>query len=268
MITENLTPEQIKRAKKLASDPLGQQLAKFPLRFASSVLIGQKNRRRIYTPEVNNGTVTLIDFGNGPIAITCSHVIDEYRKRQQSNENTSFQIGCLELDPLRSLIDQNAELDLATIDLNNLDLSKIHNGGEFGSCLFAPSAWPPDDVAEGDFVAFGGFPGALRKRSSDLEFIFPSHSSVCPVASVNDDHFVIQFRSGYWVGLSGYAVTEDLEVLHELGGLSGGPVFIHRGLYFELVGIIQEFSQALDLTYARKASLIGMDGRINPSGAP
>src|SRR5262249_21120154 len=126
MIPENLTPEEIKKAKKLTSNQLGQQLAMFPLRFAASVLIGEKDGRRIYTSRVNNGTVTLIDFGNGPIAVTCFHVIDEYRKRQLGNKNTSFQIGSLKLDPLRSLIDENAELDLATIDLGNHEISKIH----------------------------------------------------------------------------------------------------------------------------------------------
>jgi hypothetical protein len=262
MITENLTPKQIKRAKELASGPLGQQLAKYPLRFAAAVLISERPNIEHCTPKVNNGTVTLINFGNGPIAITCSHVIDGYRKRQQYNKNTTFQIGCLEIDPLRNLIDENAELDLATIDLKNHDLSKIHSGGEIGSCFLRPVAWPPNDIAEGDYVTFGGFPGTWSKQSLEFEFVFPSFSSLCPVASVNEDYFVIQFERGYWVETSDYTATENWKDLHELGGLSGGPVFIHRSLHFELVGIIQEFSKSFDLTRVRKSKFIGEDGCI------
>ena len=169
MIEENLTAEEIKSAKKLATHPLGQQIATFALRFTAAALIGELDARGIFTPEVNNGSVTLVDFDNGPIGITCFHVVEEYRRRRQSNSRTSFQIGSLRLDPLRSLIDENAELDLVTIGLGNHDLSRISCGSEFGARFFRPPLWPPKDIAEGDYVVFGGYPGALRKARVGVE---------------------------------------------------------------------------------------------------
>jgi len=57
MITERLTQEEIRTANRLASKPLGHELAKFPLRFAASVLIGEKASGCVYTPKGNNGSV-------------------------------------------------------------------------------------------------------------------------------------------------------------------------------------------------------------------
>jgi hypothetical protein len=263
MDQEELNSEQIKKAKELATGPLGQQLSKYPLRFAAAVLIGEKNKG-IYEPTVNNGTVSLVDFGNGPIAITCSHVLDEYRKRLQGNESTFFHIGSLELDPLSSLIDESEDLDLATIDLSNENLNEIHEGGEIGSCMVQPPIWPPGNITEGDYVAFGGFPGLWKERPLDTELVFPSFSSgACRVAAVGSNYFVVQFEREYWVQSFAYDQREDL---YDLGGLSGGPVFINRDLYFDFIGIIYQFSPAFDLMRIRPSRLIRKDGCIIKDG--
>ena len=67
-----------------AAGPLGQELAKFPLLFSAAVVFGNSPARDRPT-NINTATATLVNFGNGPICITCYHVIEEYRKKVADN---------------------------------------------------------------------------------------------------------------------------------------------------------------------------------------
>jgi hypothetical protein len=51
--------------------------------------------------------------------------------------------------------------------------------------------------------------------------------------------------------------------LKELGGLSGGPAFVDRGLHFEFAGIIYQHSPEFDILLLRPAGLIQADGSIS-----
>jgi hypothetical protein len=259
----NLDPKLVEKAKQEAAGPLGKEMTKFPLLFATAVsfkdLTGVNS---VHT--VNNGTVTLVDLGSGQMAITCSHVLDEYRKRLKDNDNFVFRIGNTVLNPLEYLIDESPELDLATIDLSEINIKEISLGKEIGTSFFRPEAWPPDDVNEGDFISFGGFPGKWKEQVSSGDLMFDSFSSgATEISSINDEYFICQFEREYWV--------ESLDIkngkeLHELGGLSGGPVFLIRDnngiTYYEFVGIIYQFSTDYDLLYIRKAKFINKDGSI------
>ena len=153
---------------------------------------------------------------------------------------------------------------MATIDLSEINIKEISLGKEIGTSFFRPETWPPDDVNEGDFISFGGFPGKWKEQVSSGDLMFDSFSSgATEISSINDEYFICQFEREYWV--------ESLDLkngkeLHELGGLSGGPVFLIRDnngiTYYEFVGIIYQFSTDYDLLYIRKAKFINKDGSI------
>jgi hypothetical protein len=254
----NFDPMLAEKAKKLASGPLGKEMAKFPLRFAVSVFFGQKPNTS-FVPKISNGTATLVDFGHGPIAITCHHVLDAYRKKLSENNQIIFQIGNLKINPLNKIIDEHKELDLATINLNGENIRGIGDGSDIASHFYHPVSWPPQSIKQGDFVAFGGFPGRWRVQPSTSEIIFDSFSSgACPVASVREDVITCQFEREYWVYSFNLRPDEDLR---ELGGLSGAPVFILKKIHYELIGIVYEFS-SFDLMFIRPAKYIREDGII------
>lgn len=264
---DSLDPEMVRRAKELAAAPLVREMAKLPLRYAKAAFIAEPPVTDS-EPIVNHGTVSLIDFGDGPIAVTCSHVLDKYRQRLKENQQTIFQIGNLRLDPLEVIIDESQTLDLVTIDLREEKVDEIADGGEIGSCFFRPRSWPPRNIVAGDSVAFGGFPRVLRRQASPDMFDFGTFSiSGPPVTLVRDDYFVCQFEREYWEELQGpYLPLYDIENgkdLHDLGGLSGGPVFILTDVYWELVGIIYQFSPEFDLLYARPTRFISESGSIS-----
>lgn len=247
------------KAKKLASGPLGKEMAKFPLKFASAIFFGQKPNTSLIS-NLNNGTATLVNFGRRPIAITCFHVLDAYRKRLNEDSQIIFQLGNLKIDPLPKIIDECENLDLVTIDLSGENIKEIGDGGDIASCFFRPISWPPKRISKGSFVSFGGFPGCWRLQPSKKEVMFDSFSSgACAIASVREDIIICQFERGYWVNSFNLRPGEDL---HELGGLSGAPVFTLRDLYYELVGIVYEFSTEFDLMYVRPTKFLREDGTI------
>jgi hypothetical protein len=255
---EKLDPKLVKRAKEAAAGPLGQEMSKFPLRFATAAFFGDRPKKG-RLQKVNNGTVTLLNLDGRRIALTCSHVLEGYRKIY-GTPNTNFQIGDLELNPLDRIIDESSDLDLVTLDLEGLSLREFSNDEGIGTHFFDPVRWPPDRIKQGDFVAFGGFPGLWRQNLSWRELLFDSWSSgATEVTSVSEDHFVCQFEREFWVASLNLHGLEGLE-LRKLGGLSGSPVFIHRSIYWELVGVVYEFSESFDLMYARPTSLLRKDG--------
>lgn len=253
--------EDILKSKQLASGPLGEKLSKFPLLFAKAILFGQRPSKS-RPSEIRNGTISLVDLGNGPIGITCAHVISGYSELAKLYDNLVFQIGSIELNPLEQLIDQNDRLDLATIRFTEAQIKSITSDGEIGSCVFKPNSWPPERVKEGEFVAFGGFPGSLRTVESFDEYVFRSWSSgASKISSVSDGQFVSAFEREMWVKSFG---TEDHSNMINLGGLSGCPAFVNRGLYSDFVGIVCQYHESYDAMFFASATSLRADGTIIP----
>jgi hypothetical protein len=256
---ENDHPK-IQEAKRQAISPsLGRMLGQFPILFARAVIFG-KQRSQNQAGSIKNGTSTIVDFGTGPIAVTCAHVLAAYRGLRESGENVYFQVGNVRLEPDAQLIDENAEMDLATISLSVKQAEKLQSDGVPGSSIFHPTGWPSPPVKVGDTVALGGFPGSWREKVAIDELHFDSYSiGATAVSSVGQDRFACQFERDRWLWSSS---KHSLEDVRDLGGLSGGPVFAIRGLHYDLVGIISEFSEAFDILFLKPAHLIAADGII------
>lgn len=251
---------EIESARKLAAGPLGQKLAEFPMLFAKAVFFGRRPKS-CQPAEVSNGTVTLANLGGQPLAITCQHVIDGYRSQRNTSRDTMFQIGDVAVDPLEQLIDENAAIDLATLALTDAQLAQITSGGEIGSCVYMPTSWPPEPLTEGAYVAFGGFPGSLRVVEKLDELVFGAWSSgASRVSSVSEIQFVSAFEREAWV----MAFGERDAQLKLLGGMSGGPAFVQRGLAWDLVGFVKEYHEAYDAMFFASARSLRPDGTIAP----
>lgn len=253
--------ERILQAKKLAAGPLGEQLAKFPLLFATSVLFGERPSKGKPTA-ISRGSATLVNLGTGPMVVTCEHVIAGYQKMSAAYNNVLFQIGKVEIDPFKQLIALDARLDLATIQLSDAQANAITSSGPIGSCIFEPKSWPPKPVKEGEFVAFGGFPGSLRTIEDFDEIAFASWSSgATEISSVSEGQFVSKFDREFWVSSFG---TDYHLTISNLGGLSGCPAFINRGLYWDFIGIVSSYHENYDAMFFSAASRLRVNGTIDP----
>ncbi|MCB2189953.1 MAG: hypothetical protein KQI62_00215 [Deltaproteobacteria bacterium] len=262
-MNEEWTPEKIKEAKRLAAGPLGRELTKFPLRFAAAVTMGERPKLK-HKAYINNGTAVLVKLDKRPIAITCSHIMEKYREKLEQDSNTVFQIGQAVINPQERLVDENRNIDLATIDMSGIEAHHVCMQTNLELNYYEPFSWPPAPVKPGDFVCVGGYPGAMRKQNTSDSLVFESFSAAgVQVPSVNDEYFMIQFEREFWVKNFG---SDDYLTFNQLGGMSGCPVFIERShggiMNFDMVGIASEYQEEYDLMRARHANLINWDGSI------
>ncbi|MBI3811364.1 MAG: hypothetical protein HY283_04055, partial [Nitrospirae bacterium] len=177
---------------------------------------------------------------------------------QKDDPSIIFQIGNHKLNPVSRIIDENKKLDLVTIDLTGIDVDQLSTLPNVGSSFHEPSRWPPAEVKQGNFVLFGGFPWKWRKQLSPIDFEFGIFSSgACHVTSVSEDHIMCRFEREHWI--SSWQEGPPLD-LHDLGGLSGSPVFVIRPLFFEFIGITREFSPGLDSLEIRIAKYLNAAG--------
>lgn len=250
-------PKTFEEAKALVEGPLGVELEKYPLKFVTAAHFGARPQPGTLAT-VQSGSASLLRLNDQPFALTCSHVLDGYRKRL-SEGPTIFQLGNCELDPLAQLKAEHKKLDYALIALTEDQAKEIAKpGGPFNGTFFAePPRWPPGQVMQGEFVAFGGFPGELREAVSFDKISFGSYSSgASKVTSVGDDYFVCQFEREVWVK-HGYEAEPKT-----IRGMSGGPVFVIRHsaeagiMTYEFVGHIFEFSESWELLYVRLAKVV------------
>lgn len=236
---------------------LGIELEKYPLKFVTPAYFGVRPNNG-KPAAVNSGSASLLRLHCHTFALTCWHVLDGYRQRLAEDGKVIFQLGNCELDPLAQLKVEDNKLDYALLWLNEDQAKELTSPeGPFDGKFFVePSQWPPAAVAVGEFVAFGGFPGELRKVKSFYEISFGSYSSGgAEVTAVGDDYLVCQFDRSRWVK-HGYEPEP-----RTIRGLSGGPVFAIRHsdagiMTHEFIGHVYEFSESLELLYVRLSRAI------------
>ena len=88
----------VERRRKLARGPYGQITSRYALHYGKAAFFGSPPNAPGES-WIKNGTIAFVDLGNGPIGITCAHVIKGYREEKSAHPTTIFQIGHLEIDP-------------------------------------------------------------------------------------------------------------------------------------------------------------------------
>jgi hypothetical protein len=239
---------------------LGEQMTKFPMRFAKAAIIGERP-----SPDqpirVSTGTATLVQLNVGTVAITCDHVVREARVARAERPKTLFQIGDAEVDLERQLIDMNPDRDIAVILLSEDQLKIVLKGDEIGSAAFAPVSWPPTRPKQEELVSFGGFPGALREIKSFQDLSFGAWcSGASEVHSSSERQFATRFERSEWERAFG---NPDHMGLSQFGGMSGGPAFVFRGMHWDLVGIVKEYHEAYDAVFFAALASVRADGTID-----
>ncbi|WP_426396868.1 hypothetical protein ACN9M1_01755 [Ralstonia sp. R-29] len=243
-------------ARALLAGPFGIELARYPLRFCKAAFFG-------ITPEpgnqleVNNGTASLIARGEDRLMITCAHVLEGFRRKRAESAFAFFQIDNCRLDPLAQMVGESHELDVAVVRLTTEQATEIVDGGfGIGEAFFDIGMARPDLAVAGEGIAFGGFPGGLRRAQSLNELNFGSYScGATPATVAHDNYLVCQFERDEWIRQANEPEPDAI------GGLSGGPAFrllqSPAGiLSYAFAGIIYEFSANIDLLYIAQAQAI------------
>lgn len=255
----------LEQAKVLIAGQLGTEMAKFPVRFCKPAYFGASPSRG-RSASINNGTATLLNFRGTLLAITCHHVIKEFRRQRADNPNYFFAIANCHFNPLEQIIVEDEVVDTAVIRVTAEQAAVItSNSNGIGEAFYPINAWPPEQVRVGDFVAYAGFPGDLREHVSFDGISFGSYSSgACRVTDQHSDYLTCEFEREYWIRQ--FAELEP----ESLGGLSGGPAFVIRYsaagiISYEFAGIIYKMHESSESLYIRQAYAISLALDLNDS---
>ena len=251
-----------------AKEPPGGASARFPGRFTTTVSLGDPLGTTDPMPPTN-GSMTLLQLPHRRVGVTCHHVIDAYRTQRRQSPDRVFRAGDLALAALDRLIAEDPRLDLAVLDLDDVDPQQLAVGPREPE-FFEPSVWPLGTAEPGEVIALGGYPSFYRTSRSDREQASEFHSpysitlGTTHVIDVGLENIVCEVGREYWVE---GGRTQRIDVVADLGGLSGGPGFVRRGAEFHFVGVIfvvQQFGEYLRL---RPARFIGQDGGLRREGS-
>jgi hypothetical protein len=179
---------------------------------------------------IDNGTCALVDTGQRRVLVTCCHVLDEYEKQHDANQETILAMAlgegysCISFkNPKRHLLDADQDLDLAVLEFDPKDINIPHTKN-----WFKVSEWPIPNVTNGEHIVFVGFPGAWR-TAKGIEYGCGCAAIPLVVTDTNA-RTIACFRDS-----TNEQVLNDMKDC--LGGISGSPAYrlTDRG-DFRLVG--------------------------------
>src|SRR5258708_5952512 len=138
-----------------ATTVLRNNLCEFPAMFSKCLLIGVAD-------EFHTATATLVNLGQGPLAITCAHVIADYLERWEVGR-ALIRVGDIQVSRSQ-LTGCDRDLDLAVIRLSDEQAEELLSEDGIATQFYQPPRWPPDPAKEGEWVAIGGFPAQWRQK--------------------------------------------------------------------------------------------------------
>lgn len=248
-----------------------QKLQKLVYKYVTVVAFGTI-RKKAEDPECfHAGSGFMISVDNKYLFITADHVVESFLSKKKENSNLHFRIDQkLFIQPEDQIIARCSKPDICTLNITSQQ-AKIYE-----RCIFTPDIWPPThSIAEKDNIIIAGFPRSLRNDDDDAsrELVFNIWMLSCQVSSISALYFSTHYNSNCWLPNLETSVPENPGEL-DLGGMSGGPVFLTNIPKNELfipnkhlipIGIVYESNRSNDQEGVIKMSkllFVGKDGRI------
>jgi hypothetical protein len=202
--------------------------------------------------EVKGATGCVLQLRTGTHVATASHVLAGYEKRVRKGESVNWQVGkLLPFDPIPRIAWRDDRKDTVFLRLLEDELRTI------GPCnIWKPPQWPPVVPQVGQILLVAGHPGALREVRSDMIGAGP-FSALFRVTTVGEDYGTCQIEHKDLVSFNG---TPPPPPGTDMGGISGGPVFLLDSIP-QLIGVITDlgYMQFADLELLRIATLKSVD---------
>jgi len=200
--------------------------------------------------KINGGSGSLLQLSSGVFLITAYHVLHEYGVRQQAGEPVQWQVGnLLPFDPFARVVWKDAQKDIVLIFLLPDEVSRINP-----HCLISrPEKWPPPVPEKEQLVLAAGYPKTLREVNQlDGKISAGGYATMLQVTSVNAGYFMCQIEQQDLVSFNDDPVPK---ITTDIGGISGGPVFLVNPLHYPLIGVITESSEAFGCQLLRVSTL-------------
>lgn len=134
----------------------------FTMTYAMPILM--RSRAEKGEPQIaDSGTGLLLGIGNSRYLVTASHVLGRGRSEYACDAASLVMAGDAIVNPWKRIVSDDATTDLAVLNLEGIEIPKRPDDRPASEC-FVPDAWPENDVAVGDPIFFGGWPGAYRSE--------------------------------------------------------------------------------------------------------
>lgn len=245
---------------------IARQYAKFALQFSAVICFGEGRG----IPTVNHGNISLLKMDGRQFGVTNYHVVERFRQRKAEGEPLFCQIGNVPVDPIDRLHSCSEALDLAILDLSEVDAASIRGTRDIPCQFHQPEVWPPRMPQRGEFALLGGFPVTKRTQLGGRHFEFGAFSSGATlIDSVQADVITCRIEIDKCV----ISLDRDGKGLEDLPGISGSPVMVERRresgiVVFDLIGIVFEHSMSWDVLRIRPLSLLDSHGHIESQNEP
>jgi hypothetical protein len=230
----NSLPDEQKKA--VLENGLGSEILNDGLRFAMPiwwVFLDQND-------EVNlrSGSASLVDRGQGILAITAAHVFRGYCKAKETAQWIVCHLGDAQFDPKGRLIACDDGLDIATFAVDRGLLAQIDKP------VVPPDApnWARLEPHDRDFAFFAGFPAQSRGMSPPGHVLAAvPYFAMPPITSVTDRQITCRFEREKMIDFSGSGLPPEG---YDIGGVSGGPLLMptltDQGIIWRFAGVIVE----------------------------
>lgn len=223
---------------------------------------------RVAAPQnLRGGSCFILRFDDRLVGVTANHVVEEYIKDRQTMAAPACQLWNMPLDLVERVIDRDADLDIATFSVSEVELRKSR-----GTCFDCTGGLPKQPPVKGDLLSIAGYPELGRRpdkpnQRADLEVYvgFPVVEDVTPREIVMTYDPKQAFS---------YSATAGLPPLrYNLSGCSGGPTLIYKReplLTWRIGGLIvagpgaegQGEHNEFDLIRVRRIDFIKPDGKL------
>lgn len=195
------------------------------------------NKTKTSSPQTvkDSGTCGLFFTGEKFVMITAHHVLKKFSTTQKRHKKC---VLCVNIDPGATLviedpevIDEDESLDIAILNFPGMQ-SRTKR-------YFPIFEWPIALPERGNVITIVGFPGRARFANDTIGVFEPQGIGVS-VTSVSDRSILLADESGTrTVSSQGNPIDEQIF----LGGFSGAPAFVSRGIRLDFVGIVRAGSK-------------------------
>ena len=194
---------------------------------------------------INTASGCILQLSGRPYLLTAEHVLKVFEERKATNTSVRWQICSPEgsehyvvFEPLSRVSARTSSHDCVAIELTDAETETLRT-----PVCTATNGWPPPVPQPGDLISLAGYP-RLYRRQSGAVVEFGALTATFEVTAGGEYHCVAQWDRNHIVNTTESAIPEYGS---DLGGMSGGPVFLVRQLSYPICGLITDFHSTWEL---------------------
>lgn len=216
--------------------------------------------------EVVGASSCLLKLRGTVYSVTAEHVLIGYEDRIENGARVNWQVGRLKpFDPRERVVWRGGRRyntrgkDIAFIEMSEIEAREACAGLDL--TLNAPDIWPPAAPEQGQVVFMAGHPNELM-QSANGEIDHGGFGQIFRVSSsAGDGSFKCRFEYRELISHDDQPLPMKT-IESNVGGMSGGPVFLMGESSSPLVGVISERGNHEDASTIVIEALEGLPSRF------